>query len=447
MSINYKSIWLFLFILLFFCGSLIVSPIIIRAESSLQEQQAELQRELQNIENQIAQYEQELKSVQGEKKTLQNKINQLKKQQASLSLRIKATTLQINNLTNQIADTENSITKNEDKIRQLKQEVGQLLQLIHEQDEKSWVYILMRDDNLSDVFGELENYSKVGEELSGLLDKIKQTNDQLNQEKQMLGEEKDDAKNLLSVQTLQKQDLLNSVGEQNNLLQETKGKESNYQNILSDKQKQAKEIRGRLYQLLGISAQITFGQAVEIATWAGAQTGVRPAFLLAILTQESNLGKNVGQCLLKNMQNGNGIRITTGALVSNVMKPSRDIQPFLVITSELGRDSQNTMVSCPMSYGYGGAMGPSQFIPSTWMGYRDRVSAITGKSADPWDIRDAFLATAIKSAKDGATKQSGEWAAAMIYFSGSTNKKYRFYGDSVVAQAAKYQQDIDELNN
>jgi membrane-bound lytic murein transglycosylase B len=114
-------------------------------------------------------------------------------------------------------------------------------------------------------------------------------------------------------------------------------------------------------------------------------------------------------------------------------------------------DAETTPVSCPMmtkgkQVGWGGAMGPAQFIPSTWMGYKDKIAAITGKSANPWDIRDAFLATAIKTKADGAGTVAGEWAAAMKYFSGGTNTKFRFYGDNVVATANKYQADIDELN-
>jgi hypothetical protein len=41
---------------------------------------------------------------------------------------------------------------------------------------------------------------------------------------------------------------------------------------------------------------------------------------------------------------------------------------------------------------------------------------------------------------------NGEWAAAMRYFSGSTNLQFRFYGDNVVILAEKYQADIDQLN-
>jgi membrane-bound lytic murein transglycosylase B len=196
--------------------------------------------------------------------------------------------------------------------------------------------------------------------------------------------------------------------------------------------------------LIEVSQQITFGQAVAIATWAGEQTGVRPALLLAILTQESNLGKNVGTCNRQGDPPSKSYKV--------IMKPDRDIQPFLTITGELGRNPDITPVSCPMKdksgaqIGWGGAMGPAQFIPSTWMGYRGKVTAITGHPADPWDIRDAFLAASIKLAADGGTNKSGEWAAAMKYFCGSTNSAFSFYGDNVVATAAKYQADIDQLN-
>ena len=60
--------------------------------------------------------------------------------------------------------------------------------------------------------------------------------------------------------------------------------------------------------------------------------------------------------------------------------------------------------------------------------------------------RDAFLAASLKLKADGAGTQSGEWAAAMRYFSGSTNTAYRFYGDNVVTLAEQYQNDIDQLN-
>jgi membrane-bound lytic murein transglycosylase B len=412
--------------------------------SSIQQQQAQLQAQLDEIEAQIAQYQQELKTIQGNKNTLKNKISQLQKQQATLNLQIKATKLKANNVANKITDTKKSIEKNTTKDEQLQQQIGELLKLIHQADNEPSIYIIFGNNVISNFFSELENYIQISYNLTNLLDQVKQITTQLTQEKQTLSQQQSDIENLLSIQALQKQGLLSSVSQQNDLLEKTKGKETTYQSILSDAQKKVAEIKSRLYQLFDVGKQINFGQAVQIAQWASNQTGVRAAFLLAILTQESNLGKNVGTCNRPGDPPEKGWRV--------IMKPDRDQQPFLEITGELGLNPDVTPVSCPMhdskgaQIGWGGAMGPAQFIPSTWMGYKDRVAAISGKTANPWDIRDAFIAAAIKLKAGGAGTKDGEWAAAMRYFSGSTNLAYRFYGDNVVALANQYQADIDSIN-
>ena len=95
-------------------------------------------------------------------------------------------------------------------------------------------------------------------------------------------------------------------------------------------------------------------------------------------------------------------------------------------------------------------MGPAQFIPSTWILYKDRISALTGKTpSNPWDIRDAFIAASLLLKDNGASAKTpdAEWKAAMLYFSGSTNPRFRFYGDSVAAMATKYEEDIKALGN
>ncbi|OIP77419.1 MAG: hypothetical protein CO002_03035 [Candidatus Portnoybacteria bacterium CG_4_8_14_3_um_filter_44_10] len=408
-----------------------------------QREQEELQRQLGEIEAQIAQYQQELQSVRGEKSTLQNKINQLKKQQSTLNLQIKVTSLRIKELGNQMDNTQVIIEDSMVTIDQLRQQMAQLIRAINEQEELPILYAFFANDNLSDIFDDMDKHFQIFDSLGSLLDQTRKLKTQLDGQMQTLDQQQEDAQNLLSVKSLQQQQLAGSMNEQSSLLQQTKGKESNYRAVLSDKQKQAAEIRNRIYQLLGVAMQVTFGQALDIAQGVSAQTGVRAAFLLAVLTQESNLGKNVGTC--------NRPGDPPSKSWKKVMHPTRDQPPFLQITQELGLDTDTTPVSCPMTnkgkqVGWGGAMGPAQFIPSTWMGYKGKIEAITGKTANPWDIRDAFLAAGLKLAAGGATSQGGEWAAAMRYFFGSTNTKYRFYGDSVVGMAAKYQSDIDKLN-
>lgn len=437
------------FVIIFIVAAVMILPILpVFAENSdslqqAEEEKAQLQQQLQEIQNQITQLQQQLDAIKGQKNTLQNKIKQLQNQQAALTLQIKSTTLRIADLDSRLDATQAAINESVAKIQLFKQQMTQLIRTINEYDDYPLLFMIVAKNSLSDALDEMAKYSQIFIGLDGLLDQVLQIKNQLEQQAQILEQQQEEAENLLSIKNLQQQQLSGSVNSQTNLLKETKGRESNYQAVLSNTQKRAAEIRTRLYQLLGVSVQITFGEAVEIAQWASSQTGVRAAFLLAILTQESNLGKNVGTCNRPGDPPEKSWRV--------VMKPTRDQQPFLAITKELGMDPDITPVSCPMRdskgnrIGWGGAMGPAQFIPSTWMGYKDRVSAITGATANPWDIRDAFIAAAIKLKADGAGTTSGEWAAAMRYFSGSTNLKYRFYGDSVVAIANQYQSDIESL--
>lgn len=407
------------------------------------DEKTELERQLQEIENEISIFEQELSTIKGEKNTLQNKIKQLKAEQSSINLQIKSTNLRISDLDNRIADTKLAIDGNIVRIEELRQDMADYIRIIKKYDDFPLLYVILTQDNWSRVFDEIERFFQISARLNTLFEETGRLKSILNQRAEILAETQNEANNLLSMKVLQQQQLAGSVSEQNMILAKTKGRESEYQSVLKDTQKRAVEIKSRLYQLIDVSAQITFGEAVIIAKWASEQTGVRTVFLLAILTQESNLGKNVGTCNRANDPPEKSWRV--------VMKPERDQEPFRQITAELGMNTDTTPVSCPMRdkkgnrIGWGGAMGPAQFIPSTWMGYKNKVAAITGKTANPWDIRDAFIAAAIKLKAGGAGTKAGEWAAAMRYFSGSTNIKYRFYGDNVVKMADQYQDDINEL--
>jgi len=398
-------------------------------------------------EEKSAQIEKDVTKTEQEKKTLQNQIYVLEKKIKNLDYQIYQSNLAIKDLGFQIKDTESSIEGISLKIKDSRYQLANILQCIYEEDQKSLIEILLSEKELSDFFEDLTALEILNSKNKELLDNIKSLKSSLESEKELLSGEKEDTERLLKIQTLQKKEQQETKGEQEYFLELT---EAEYQKYLREKEeteKRAAEIRARIFELIGVPEAPTFGEALEIAKYVEKITGVRPALLLAVVTQESNIGKNVGQCYLKNPSTGEGIVAFNGKEVSQVMKPSRDVKPFLEITKELGRDPYNTLVSCPMSYGWGGAMGPAQFIPSTWVLYRDKVKAITGKPADPWDIKDAFLAAALYLADYGAAQQTynAEWKAAMIYFSGTTNTKYRFYGDSVMKIASQYEEDIKTI--
>lgn len=210
--------------------------------------------------------------------------------------------------------------------------------------------------------------------------------------------------------------------------------------------KPKEDAKEKIFELVGDASGIVFGKALDMAKYVEGLTGVRPAFLLAVFQQELNLQKEE-LCYVTNLDTGEGVKILDGKKVEKVLKPDRDAKDFLTIMEELKREPSKTPLTCPMSFGWGGAMGPADFIPSTWMKYKDKIEKITGSSADPWNIEDAFLGAGLYLSDSGAKFQTRqkEWEAAMVYFSGSAESGFNFYADGVLTIADKLQTDIDMI--
>lgn len=402
---------------------------------------------LERYEKEIADWEFKLVKTQKEKDTLANQITYLKQRTNKLNTEIKRSNAMIGDLGLQIGDTKESIINTENQIEGQKRQLAMLLRVIAREDKRSIPEIFLAEDTLASFFRNMVALEKINVKAYETLNKVKDLKTSLEGHEIKMEGEKDDLEKIVIMSELQKQDVAKTKLDQEQILEETKGQEQIYQQNLVITQKKAIEIRSRIFEIIGVPKAPTFGEAVEIAKYVSSIIGIKPAFLLAILTQESNIGKNVGQCYLKDSKTGAGTVIKTGKVLSRVMKPTRDVPYFLQITRELGLDPYETAVSCPMSYGWGGAMGPAQFIPATWAIYKDRLEKILGHKANPWNINDAFMATALYVSDYGATKQTydAEWRAAMIYFSGSTNTAYRFYGDSVVALTKKYEREIEAI--
>jgi peptidoglycan hydrolase CwlO-like protein len=364
----------------------------------------------------------DIAATEQEKKTLQNQIRILRNRISQLDLQIRQSTIVIGDLGQQIQNTEQSIRETIAKIEENTQMLSAVLRVIYEEDQRSLIEILL-SEGVSDFFENLVALEALGDKNKEVLEDIKDLKDYLESQKKILGGEKTELEGVVRGQTLQLQESQTARREQERLLGMT---EAQYQDYIQQKEiteQRAAEIRARIFQLAGISEveMPTFGEALEIAQWVEQQTGVRPALLLSIITQESALARNVGQCYLADLKSGTTYHITSNRQFPRGIHPRRDLPPFLQITKEVARDPLQTPLSCWIdvgrgpNYGWGGAMGPAQFIPSTWMSIRDNVSSITGNSAaNPWSVRDSFLAAGLYLRNLGAA--SNELLAAGRYF-------------------------------
>ena len=409
--------------------------------------------ELAQIEAQLADLLNKQKEQQKQTGTLKGDVNYLTSQILALKTKVKARSLKIAELKIDIKDKVSKIGTLSEKIDREHESLAQLLRNTNDFDNKDFIYLMFSDGDLSTFYSDLESYSSIKQAIKTSVDQIRGIKTETEIQKSDLKKKQDaetDAK--AELESAQKK-VTQSEVEKKQLLAISKDKETAYQKLAAEKKARADKIRAALFPLANSYQKIDFGTALEYANEAKNKFGIDPAFLLAVITQESNLGSNVGQCYLTNTTTGAGVGKNTGTPFSNVMKPmglagrKGDVDDFLVITSKLGRTWNETPVSCPIGgYGYGGAMGPAQFIPSTWSGYISRLKNALGHDADPWNARDAFFASSMLLTDKGAigNSVSAQNRAACSYY--GTGGASCSYSASVMRLKTTIQANIDLLS-
>lgn len=441
-----------------FILTVIFTPIIqsVSAQSDLSsEQRAQLESELRALEQEIAEKEALLAKQKGQSGSIQNDLNILVNDIKRAKLQIQAKNLIITKLSKEIGTRVSKINNLDQKISSGQDSISDLIRKTRELDNTSVAHVLLSDKTVSEFYHDIDAFEIIKRALREHVTGVKEAKTDTEIEKKNL--EKDKNKQVDAKVTIEseKKKVEKNEQEKQRLLNISKQKESAYQKELAARQKRKNEILSALFKLRDTGA-IKFGDALNYAKSASAKTGVRPALILAIITQESNLGANVGTCNKAGQPESKSWKnIMPGPDDKAARRSSRDDQtPYLKIVGKLGLNPDTTPLSCPIAGGgWGGAMGPSQFIPTTWISYESKIASALGKSAaNPWNAEDAIMATALYLENSGASGggYSNERNAACRYYSGGACKDGRkppnsFYGNSVMGIAAKIQAQIDEL--
>lgn len=409
-----------------------LAPLAANADT-VDQQRAQLQAQLADIQSQITQNQTQLAAQQKQRVSLERDLSILDSQMKKAQLEIKARNLSIQEINDDIADTKAGISHLDSRVSAGQQSLAEIIRQTRMYDDTSMIQLVM-NGSLSDVFQEMDDFQKIQKALGSSFTQMRSQRDDLTARQQTLQEQQQEQSDLLAAQIAQQSSLKGIEKQKQDLVTAARGQESTYLQIIVNQQKSAAQIQAALFALRDTTKSVSFGDMYKYAKEASAKTGVRPAVILGILAEESNLGQNVG----------------TGSWKTD-MNPTRDGPVFLQICSSLGLDPDAQKVSKKAWYGWGGAMGPAQFIPSTWVLYKDRIANATGQNPpNPWDPRTATFATAILMMDNGADKQTAaaERLAALRYLAGwknATKSSYAFYGDDVMGLAAKFQSQIDIL--
>ncbi|MBY0538821.1 hypothetical protein K2P56_00105 [Patescibacteria group bacterium] len=425
---------------------------------------AGLEAQLAQLEREIAEQAGVLQGKQKERQSLERDVAILDAEIQKAKLSIKARDLTIQSLTDNIGEKADTIVALDEKLTREKQSLASIFRKTNEIDDYSLVEFLLSARNVSDFYEDLDSFAAIKTNLQKSFVVIEGTKVETAEEKATLEERRIEEEELRGLQVLEQQKIVKQQKERQSILNVTKGQEAVYQNILKAKQKSAAQIRSELFAFRD-SAAIPFGTALDYANLASQKTGVRPALILGVLKQETDLGANLG----------------SGTYLRD-MHPTRDVPVYLKITEVLGYNPSSMPVSKQPSYGWGGAMGPGQFIPSTWACYGGFVNVTTGRcgkgkdgtykgpweyqeskdvvrrnlgkstASDPWAPQDAIMATALLMKENGAAAgtAAAERLAALRYFAGwgNANKSaYAFYGEGVMDNAEYFQNQINILGN
>lgn len=394
------------------------------------------QEQLNDVRERINTYEKRSDILEDKANTISKMLTVLDEEIGSLEVELNKTEKELNTIQLSIGDIEHEILLKEDGIDKRKKFLEEYMQEMVQLDKKSTIEIILEKPRISDYFQEIESILAFEQRLRELLAELKNDREDLMIQKDVLEDKKNEQLSLYSLQEEQRIELEKNQQDREALLAEAQMEKGKITELVEKGTEVASRLASEINALQSLGTKIDFGAALDEAKIVSGLTGVRPALLLGVLKVESNMGNNVG-----------------GGRYTSDMNPAQ-WDKFKSICSELGYDPKDRPVSRKPCYrnpdgkcgGWGGAMGPAQFMPSTWTGYKSAVADVTGhRPPDPWNLRDALTAMGLKLSKiDGVTSHNrkAEHKAASIYLAGGNWERFTWYGDRVLKFADLYEEEV-----
>lgn len=418
---------------------------------TVQRSDDDLRKLLAVCDNESKETEQQLNQQRAKSSTISSDVAALDALIKRAAQQISIKNQIIKQLGNQINQKQNTIVSLSNKLDRERDSLAQILRKKNEIDNTTFTEMLLAREKISEFFLDVDNFQTINKAIQNSVNVITGVRTTTAQEKENLEKSKLEQANIKNQIEADKRKTESQQADKKTLLASSKAQEKSYADLLAQKKAQAAKISSALFKFKG-NQGIPFGDAYRFAESASKATGVETAFILAILKQESNFGKFDGGCVLVDPKTALGKRVSTGEMIPNVMKPDRDLVPFIGIVKDLGFDYRVQQFSCPIKIngkysGFGGALGPSQFIPSTWNMYKARIeSALKVPHANPWNPEHAIMATAQFMKDLGAQNPAGQRDAACRYYSGrpcnAVGVTNAFYGNSVMKIKEDLKKDI-----
>lgn len=384
---------------------------------------ADKEAEIKALEKKIQDLLEKREATGEQADVLQQEVQRLQYELEKMQLQVRQTHAGIANTLNQQEEAKKRLVSLDQEIAHQEQQLRIFIKLLYENSQQSLLHMMLSSNSFSEALAQQQAIQEIQNRIAQSLETLQKNYEEVKKEQGSLAEKELSLRHLYTALAEQQQTQETFKQRQEQLLQTKQHEASVLDHRIAEARIVRSEIEKHVFQLKGAGVEIKLNDAFDMARYAGTLTGVRPALIMAVLKVETNVGENLG----------------SGVFPDDMQPESREA--FLRVTKKLGVDPAKSPISArPRSYrGWGGAMGPGQFMPATWETIETRIAGLMKKTvANPYELSDAFVGTAIMLADRGGTNRGGEYEAVNRYLAGPNWQYVTWYGDKVLAVAEEY---------
>ena len=215
----------------------------------IEDQIEEKSNTIKTLENQAEEYKDIIKDLRIQEQSLENEIELLDAQIAQLEIEVQATQSEIEQTNLEISNLLLRIQINEEEIEKQKDILKNLLRQINDYDKETTLEVLLKSEDFSEFYNQAEYVNIVGEKIKDVLDRLNFIKKDLEEKKKETEIKKAELEELNNKLLNQKEIVDAQKNSKEVLLEETKGKEYKFQDLLFNVRTQRKTILGDINRL------------------------------------------------------------------------------------------------------------------------------------------------------------------------------------------------------
>lgn len=234
MSKILKLVFIFLLISLSLSGSILLAQSTNETNflNELNKQLENKRKEIEELKEKAGVYQRNIETKRQQAVSLENQLTILENRIAKTEIDIKILEAELIATQLEIEETTNQIKEKQNEIKNQKERLSLLLRLVWQNDQKSYLEILLLNDNFGEFFSQIVHLTSIQDDLSNILEKIIKNKKELEFKKTVLEDQSKKLTELKTKQEEQKSKLEEQKQAKQVILFEARASESHFQELL-----------------------------------------------------------------------------------------------------------------------------------------------------------------------------------------------------------------------